>query len=108
MGRLHVEDDLIGSMFWLCSGSVFKILIWEEEVFLDLKDKYSLSSLNLLLTSGNKRPTGEMEESTSSEHLSHVQWDTDWKACVMLGIESWHLRSCWPNPPNARRGCIIY
>lgn len=29
-----------------------------------------------------------MEESTSSEHLSHVQWDTDWKACVMLGIES--------------------
>lgn len=94
--------------FWFCSGSVFQILIQEEGLFLDLKGKYSLQSLNLLLTSGKKRPAGEVEESTSSEHLSHVQWDPNWKACVMLGIESWHLRSCWANPPNAQRGCISY
>lgn len=107
MVRLFIEDEIIGSMFWLCSGSVFQMLI-SGEALSDLKEKYSFLSLNLLLTSGNQHPTREMEESTASEHLSHVQWDTDCKACVMLGIESWHLRSCWANPPNAAQGCVNY
>lgn len=77
-------------------------------MLLDLKEEYSFLSLNLLLTSGNQHPTREMEESTASEHLSHVQWDIACKACVMLGTESWHFRSCWANPPDAAQGCVSY
>lgn len=42
MGTLYIEDGLIGSMVWLCFGSVFQILIQEEGVFLDLKGKYTI------------------------------------------------------------------
>lgn len=77
-------------------------------MLLDLKEKYSFLSFSLLLTSGSQRPTGKMEESTASEHLSHVQRDIDCKACVMLGIESGHLRSYWANPHDAAQGCVSY
>lgn len=76
-------------------------------VLLGLQEKYSFLSLSLLLTSGNQRPAREMEENTASEHLSHVQWDIECEASVMLGTESWHFRSCWANPPNAAQGWII-
>jgi len=46
-------DELVGTMFWLCSGAVFQILILRSGgvFFLDFKEKYLFLSLSLLLAS---------------------------------------------------------